>query len=99
MDGLTPEAVWQLNKPVHTPDLPVMLTDDPEVIAKRLADRGAHSRFETMENSSLIESRFYERAVPFLQGKGVGAVTINCTSLRPEQVAARIVTEIKQRMH
>lgn len=98
MDGLTPDAVWELNRPVHVPDLMVFLSAEPDVLRERLGRRGSHSRFEDMEDSSFTEFELYARTAQFLQAKGVGSVVIDCTDLDPEKVATRVVDHIKMTM-
>lgn len=43
-DGIDPAFLWQLNAETERPDLAVILEADPEVIAERLHERGAHNR-------------------------------------------------------
>ncbi|MFI5619602.1 dTMP kinase [Streptomyces sp. NPDC051567] len=98
MDGLPQATVWELNQPLLMPDIQVVLTADPEVTSKRLAERGVHSRFEEMSDSSFTERDYYEQAVTFLRGRGVESVTIDCTAAEPVGIARDIVDLIKIRM-
>ena len=61
-DGLDPAFLWQLNAKADRPDLAVILTADPEVIAQRLRERGAHNRFQLSPDSSQAEVGFYREA-------------------------------------
>ncbi|MFG2144152.1 dTMP kinase [Streptomyces sp. NPDC048696] len=94
IDGIPLDTVWDLNRPVLRPDLTVLLGADPEVTAKRLANRGAHSRFELMEDSTRIEARLYEEAASFLRARGFLVMELDCTELTPKDVAARIADEV-----
>jgi hypothetical protein len=52
IDGLESDTVWRLNAGVYVPDVVVLLNADPPVIAERLRQRGAHSRFERQPGGS-----------------------------------------------
>ena len=41
-DGIDPAFLWQLNAEADRPDLAVIIQADPEIIARRLRERGAH---------------------------------------------------------
>ncbi|MEU5425173.1 dTMP kinase [Streptomyces olivoreticuli] len=94
VDGVDLQTVWELNRHALRPDLSVILTADPEVIAKRLQDRGAHSRFERMEDSSVREATLFTEAATFLQESGFRTLVIDCTTRSPAQVAEAISNEI-----
>jgi dTMP kinase len=94
LDGIALETVWELNRHVRRPDLSVILNADPEVIAKRLAGRGTHSRFEKMPGSSARESELFAQAATFMQETGFHTLSIDCTSRSPEQVAATIAAQV-----
>jgi dTMP kinase len=61
-DGIDPAFLWQLNAEAERPDFAVILEADPEVIAERLAARGAHNRFQLVPGSSHAEAHFYRQA-------------------------------------
>lgn len=46
IDGIESDTVWRLNAGIYVPDVAVLLNADHPVIADRLRQRGAHSRFE-----------------------------------------------------
>ena len=59
MDGISWDVILQLHHGADQPDLAVILNGNPDVIAARLAARGAHSRFEHQPGSSQTESDLY----------------------------------------
>ena len=89
-DGVDPAFLWQLNSEADRPDLTVILQADPEVIARRLSDRGPHNRFQRIPGSSHAEVHFYRQATERLIQAGFDIVTVDCDHRRPEQVAARV---------
>ncbi|WP_406501628.1 dTMP kinase [Streptomyces sp. NBC_01590] len=98
MDGVEREFVWTLNEHVIMPDLVVMVSGDPEVIAERLAGRGAHSRYERTEGSSRIECAFFADAGRFLRGKGMRVLDVDASHMGAEQVARTVAAAITRLM-
>src|ERR1700722_1254315 len=92
MDGLDWDTIWQLNAPVEVPDLAVILNADPEILASRLAGRGAHSRFERQADGPATESRLYHDTAAPLTAVGWPVCPIDTSASAPEEVAA-IVTD------
>lgn len=92
MDGLDWDTIWQLNSPVEAPDLAIILNAEPEILASRLADRGAHSRFERLAEGPAIESRLYHDAAARLASLGWPVCAIDTTARTPAEGAA-IVTD------
>ena len=91
MDGLLTETVREINRNVDWPDLAVILTGDPSVIAHRLTTRGTHSRYELMTDSSFTEVRLYADAAHILSTEGVPTLVLNGTDSTPQELA-RIIT-------
>lgn len=89
-DGVAPEFLWHLNEEAKRPDLAIILEADPEVIADRLAERGAHNRFQHTPGSSYAEVEFYRQAAETLHDAGFEVFKVDCTSRPPEQSAALI---------
>ena len=89
-DGIDPVFLWQLNAKVARPDLAVILEADPEVIAERLHERGAHNRFQREASSSHAEVHFYQQATERLIQAGFDVFRVDCNQRQPEQVAACI---------
>ena len=92
MDGISWEAIIQLNQGADLPALAVILNGSPAVIAGRLATRGAHSRFERQPGSSQTESDLYTDTAARLAQVGWPVCTIDITTRSADQ-AAMIVTD------
>ena len=92
MDGLDWETIWKLNTPVEVPGLAVILNAEPEILASRLAGRGAHSRFERLATGPVTESGLYHDAAALLVSVGWPVCAIDTTASTPDEVAA-IVTD------
>jgi dTMP kinase len=95
LDGLAFDTVWRLNDSVYRPDLAVILNADPDVIARRLHSRGAHSRFERAADSSTHESLGYHRAGAYLRARGWPVVTLDTTTTHPYEIAKQIVDLVR----
>jgi dTMP kinase len=89
-DGIDPVFLWQLNAETERPDLAVILEADPDVIAERLAARGAHNRFQLSPGSSHAEAHFYRQATERLIQAGFDVLRVDCGDCPPEASAAFI---------
>lgn len=89
-DQVDPEFLWQLNAEADRPDLVVILEADPDVIARRLQDRGPHNRFQFTPGSSHMEVRFYEEATERLIQAGFKVIRVDC-SRRPAEQSAQLI--------
>jgi dTMP kinase len=89
-DDLDPVFLWQLNACADQPDLAVILDADPEVIARRLHERGAHNRFQLSPRSSHAEVGFYREATERLVHAGFTVLAMDCSHEPPERSAALI---------
>jgi dTMP kinase len=89
-DGIDPAFLWHLNAEADRPDLAVILEADPEVIAERLNERGAHNRFQTSPGSSHAEVHFYRQATERLIQAGFDVLRVDCNQGPPEKCAAFI---------
>lgn len=94
MDGVDRDVVWELNRHAGLPDLSVFLTAHPDVIADRLARRGAHSRYERLPESSVIEFGLYAEAATFLTDRGARVLVLDTTSTEPDSLARTIAGEV-----
>ncbi|WP_405993079.1 dTMP kinase [Streptomyces sp. NBC_00986] len=94
LDDVPVETVWALNSHARRPDLSVILTAEPGVIAQRLRARGAHSRFEKMPDGSKKETTLFAEAATFLQEAGFATLVVDCTSRTPAETADIIAAEI-----
>lgn len=93
-DGLDLSFLWQLNAEVPRPDLAVILEADPEVITKRLHERGPQNRFQLTPGSSHAEIHFYEQATERLIEHGFEVLRLDCSERPPEQTAALILERL-----
>jgi dTMP kinase len=89
-DGIDPAFLWEVNAEAERPDLAVLLEADPEVIAERLNDRGAHNRFQLSPGSSHAEVHFYRQATERMVQAGFDVLRVDCNQRAPEQVAGII---------
>lgn len=93
LDGLNARTVWDLNAGVVAPDVAVILTADPTVIAERLNSRGGHSRFEQRPDASAEEVRLYHQATVELADAGWPLLSLDATD-SPETVAHAVAHQI-----
>jgi dTMP kinase len=91
IDGLDWDTVTALNAGVDQPDLAVILTADPAVIAARMTARGGHSRFERLPDAPRIESDLYHDTARRLTVAGWPVLTVDCT--RAPAATARMLAE------
>ncbi|SQD96930.1 Thymidylate kinase [Parafrankia sp. Ea1.12] len=89
-DGIAPAFLWALNAEADRPDLCVILEADPDIVARRLADRGAHNRFQLAPGSSHAEAHFYRQATDRLVQAGFNVLNVDCSQRPPERAAAVI---------
>jgi dTMP kinase len=93
-DGLDLPFLWQLNERADKPDLAVILDGSPEVIARRLHERGAHNRFQLTPDSSAAEVGFYREATERLIRGGFTVMVADVSRKPPEQTAALIAERL-----
>lgn len=93
IDGVPIETIWELNRHADRPDLSVLLTADPDGVAARLHDRGAHSRYERLPGSSRIECALYAEAATFMRAAGFRLLVLDATAPPPE-LAATITRKV-----
>ncbi|MBL7488402.1 dTMP kinase [Frankia sp. AgB1.9] len=86
-DGLDPAFLWALNAEAARPDLCVILEADPEIIGRRLVERGAHNRFQLAPGSSHAEAHFYRQATERLIQAGFDVLRVDCGARPPERLA------------
>jgi dTMP kinase len=93
-DGLDLPYLMQLNERADKPDLAVILQADPEVIAQRLLERGAHNRFQLSPDSSKAEVGFYHEATERLIRSGYNVMPLDVNHKPPEQAAVVIAERL-----
>jgi dTMP kinase len=95
MDGVKERMIWDLARYVDAPDLAVILTARPDVLASRVATRGPHSRWEEDERSSVVESRLYRKAAGALKARGINVVVIDSSTSSAKEIAAEIAETVQ----
>lgn len=93
-DGMQLEDLWHLNAAAERPDLSVILEADPDLITRRLHERGVHNRLQAGDRSSHDEVGFYAAAIPVLVAGGYTLLRIDCTALTPEHIAGTILDRV-----
>lgn len=96
MDGVARDVVWELNRHADMPDLAVIINARTDVIAKRLEDRGAHSRYEREPNGPERECAYFREAARFLMAAGVRVLQLDVSAVGPEEVARAVVEAIRE---
>ncbi|MGW2257008.1 hypothetical protein ACWCXE_03900 [Streptomyces sp. NPDC001780] len=94
MDGVDREFVYLLNEEVVQPDLVILLSGLPEVIAERLAARGTHSRYEREDSSRRIECAYFAEAGKFLRGTGHRVLDVDTSGVGTEEAASAVVAAV-----
>jgi dTMP kinase len=98
MDDVPLDVVWSLNVHADLPDLAVLVTAHPDVLAGRLARRGAHSRYERLPGAGAREHALYAEAATVLTRAGVRVLTLDSTTAGPD-VLARTIAEAITDLH
>ncbi|MFC5833187.1 dTMP kinase [Nonomuraea insulae] len=95
-DGVDPVFLWSLNALADRPDLAVVLEGAPELIAARLAERGAHNRFQLTPRSSHAEAHFYRQACDRLIQAGYDVLRIDVGTGNAHQIAVTIKNRLME---
>lgn len=96
MDGVPVEFIEAINATADVPDLAVILTADPMIAARRIGQRGAHSRFETGITTSRTEADLYRDATARLAERGFPILVLDTTNAPTPQVTGMIARRIAQ---
>ncbi|GCD44587.1 dTMP kinase [Streptomyces paromomycinus] len=97
LDDVPEPFLLALNTDIRLPDLAVLLTAPPEVIATRLARRGAHHRFEEDSDTPGREIALYRDAARTLERLSVQVLILDTSTLTPTETAARIAATMASR--
>lgn len=98
LDGLELGFLWNLNSFADTPNLSIILTADPDVIAARLAARGTHNRLQRQTDSTTSEVRFFREAHKHLNQAGYRIVGIDTGEQPPRAAAVQIRQAIRRHL-
>ncbi len=93
-DGLDLAFLASVNQLADPPDLAVILRADPGTIAGRLAERGAHNRYQGSPALAAAEMAHYRQAANYLEQLGVTVLHIDTTHTPADRVAVRIAAAI-----
>ncbi|WP_455353436.1 dTMP kinase [Streptomyces sp. SYSU K217416] len=96
LDGVPTDYILSLNTGIELPDLAVILTASPSIIAQRIADRGAHHRFERDPEIPAREVALYAEATLTLKGLGIPVLTVDVGRLTPSEGSDRIASELSR---
>ncbi|WP_331726074.1 dTMP kinase [Streptomyces sp. NBC_01012] len=90
LDGVPLKFLLGLSANVLMPDLAVVLTADPALIAERIASRGPRNRFHRDPTAPGREVLLYGAAARTLTAAGVKVLVVNTGEATPREVAASI---------
>jgi dTMP kinase len=90
LDGVNAAFLHAINAQVDHPDLAVILTAQPDTVAARLQQRGAHNRYQRRDGSSRRELDLFTEAAQQLRKVGVHVLALDTTHAPVERVAAAI---------
>jgi dTMP kinase len=93
-DGLDLAFLAGVNAHADPPDLAVILTAAPDTIARRLAARGTHNRYQGGPALAAAEIAHYREAAAHLKHLGVSVLCIDTTHSPADRVAVRIAAAI-----
>ncbi|MET8831722.1 asparagine synthase-related protein [Streptomyces sp. NPDC004610] len=96
MDGVGRGVIWETNRHADMPDLAVVLNARVDVLERRLKNRGTHSRYEELTDSSARECAGYREAARFLMAAGVRVLRLDTRTEEPEEIARATVDVIRE---
>lgn len=94
IDGVPLDFIEAVNAAADLPHVGVLLTAEPDTLARRIERRGAHSRFEQGIMSSRIEADLYHQSSAHLSARGYPLLAIDTTHTPPGQVSELIASRI-----
>ncbi|MFD7972953.1 dTMP kinase [Streptomyces clavifer] len=94
LDGVPLKFLLDLSANVLMPDVAVILTADPSLIAARIAARGPHNRFHRDPSAPGREVVLYEAAAQSLMTAGVQVLIVNTGEATSSEVAGTIADAI-----
>jgi len=93
-DGLDLAFLAGINAHADPPDQAVILTADPDTIARRIAGRGVHNRYQGDTAQAAAEIAWYGEAAAHLEQRGVSVLCVDTTHTPPDRVAVQIAAVI-----
>ncbi|MFJ1731644.1 dTMP kinase [Streptomyces sp. NPDC088254] len=94
LDGVSLDFLLDVNRHALLPNLAVILTAEPELIAQRIATRGVTHRFHLDPSAPGREVGLYADAASHLMSQGVKVLHLDVGHVTPLEVARRIADAI-----
>ncbi|MET7607455.1 dTMP kinase [Streptomyces avermitilis] len=94
LDGVPVEFLIDINRHVPMPDVAVILTAEPGLIAHRIAERGITHRWHLDPTGPSREVDLYREAAAYLMDRGVDVLLLDNSAYTPSDVARRIADAI-----
>lgn len=94
LDGVPAEFLMDVNQHAPMPDLAVILTAEPGLIAARIAERGITHRWHLDPTGPRREVDLYGEAAAYLMNRGVEVLLLDNGAYTPSDVAQRIADAI-----
>ncbi|MEU9014650.1 dTMP kinase [Streptomyces sp. NPDC048479] len=94
LDGVPLQFLLDINRDVLMPDLAVILTAQPGLIAERLAARGITHRFHLDPTAPSREVELYAQAAAHLMSRGVEVLCLDTSEATPSEVVSTIADAI-----
>lgn len=95
MDRVEEQTIWDMARHVEPPDLAVVLSARPDVLASRIAARGIHSRWERDPGNCAVEVNLYAAAADALRARGVYVVAVDSTSTPAKAIAGHLAQQVQ----
>ncbi|MFI9558896.1 dTMP kinase [Nonomuraea endophytica] len=94
LDGVPLDYIRRLNAPARRPDLAIIVTAAPHLLEERLAERGAHSRFEH-DGSSTPEVHLYDQLDAVLAADGFPTMRLDTGEFSPQATVHAITCHVR----
>ncbi|MEU6889758.1 dTMP kinase [Streptomyces viridosporus] len=94
LDGVPFEFLVDVNRHVPLPDLAVILTAEPGLIAERIATRGITHRWHLDPTGPSREVGLYQDTAAYLISRGVDVLVLDTSASTPSDVVRRIADAI-----
>lgn len=94
LDGVPLKFLLDLNADILLPDLAVILTAPPGLLANRIAERGVRHRFHLDPTMPGREVDLYAETAQTLMAKNVRVLVLDTSDATPSEVAATIADAI-----
>ncbi|OIJ89548.1 dTMP kinase [Streptomyces colonosanans] len=94
LDGVPEDFILAVNNRAILPDLSVILTADPGLIAERISARGITHRFHLNPSGPSREVELYADAAAYLMSRGAEVLLLDTSTATPLDVARRIADAI-----